>query len=220
MRIDDHYFHLKINQSDESIECSEPDDFIYKSSGTIVASSSLDDEIVVGKFRVYYVDIFSAVNEGTFSIFSIFDSYSETVDYYEAIYDLDSDDINEKLLKALKCDPFFGNVLIIDRLEILPAFRSNNLGLFAMRRIIQRFGSGTSITAIKPFPLQFEWNKHHDDDGWTEQLALPVFDKNSRSATARLKKYYRKLGFVSLPSTPFMFLETELKLPSVDNLKS
>lgn len=184
-----------------------------------MASTSSDEEIIAGKFRAYYIDIVSAINDGTVSVFDVFDSRSCTLDYYSAIYENESFDINEKLLKALDCDPFFGNVLIIDRLEILPAFRAHNLGLVTMRRLIQRFGAGASIAAIKPFPLQFEANKDIDDE-WSQQLKLPAFDKNNRSATARLKKYYRKLGFVSLPSTPFMFLELERTLPSVDNLKA
>lgn len=216
MQINDHYFHLEINRSDEPLESLEPDHFIYESTGTVVALDPSDDEIVAGKFRVYYVDIVSAINDGTFSVFNVFDSYSETVDYYGAIFEPESLDINEKLLRALKCDPFFGNVLIIDRLEILPAFRLRSLGLVVMRKIIQRFGSGTSIIAIKPFPLQFEDSDL--DVEWKERMALTNFDKNIRRTTTRLKKHYRKLGFAALPATPFMFLETEQELPSVDQL--
>lgn len=217
MLINDHYFHLQLNQSDLSIDSGDPLDFVYSYSGTVIASTSSDEEIIAGKFRAYYIDIVSAINDGTVSVFDVFDSRSCTLDYYSVIYENESFDINEKLLKALDCDPFFGNVLIIDRLEILPAFRAHNLGLVTMRRLMQRFGAGASIAAIKPFPLQFEANKDIDDE-WSQQLKLPAFDKNNRSATARLKKYYRKLGFVPLPSTPFMFLELERTLVSVNDL--
>ncbi len=218
MLINDHYFYLKIDESEEPMHASSPDDFIYTLTGRVVAGDPSDEEITVGRFRAYYVDVNAAISFGKVSLYDIFDTYQETVDYYEAIYDIDSEDVNEKLLKALKSEYLFGNVLIIDRLEILPAFRSYNLGLITMRRIIQRFGTGACVTAIKPFPLQFESNTRHDDDGWTEQLALPELNKNSRSATARLKKHYKKLGFVSLPGTPFMFLELEKNLISVDDL--
>lgn len=219
MLINDHYFHLQLDQSEVAIDSGDPLDFAYRYSGTIVASTSLDEKTIAGKFCAYYIDIASAINNGTVSVFDIFDSRSTTLDYYPAIYANESLDINEKLLKALDCSHFFGNVLIIDRLEILPAYRAHNLGLLIMRRLIERFGAGASITAIKPFPLQFEANKHLDDE-WSQQLKLPTFDTNNRSATARLKKYYRKLGFVSLPGTPFMFLELGLNLVSVDDLRA
>ncbi|CAL63149.1 Hypothetical protein HEAR3040 [Herminiimonas arsenicoxydans] len=200
------------------MHASSPDDFIYTLTGRVVAGDPSDEVITVGKFRAYYVDANAAFNYNKVSLYDIFDTYQETVDYYEAIYDINSEEFSEKLLKALKADYLIGNVLIIDRLEILPAFRSYNLGLITMRRLILRFGIGAGITAIKPFPLQFEMEIHRDDD-WKEQLVLTAFDKNSRSATASLKKHYRKLGFVPLPGTPFMFLENDKTLPSVADLR-
>lgn len=148
----------------------------------------------------------------------IFDCKSDTFDYYSAIFDIDTDGPSDELLRLFKDDVYFGNVLIIDRLEIRPEFRSHNIGLVVMRRLIERFGAGASIVAIKPFPLQRERFSDEANE-WRRGLKLADLDKNLRRATAKLRRHYAKLGFKAMKNTPFMFRRTDDPLPSPKSLK-
>jgi hypothetical protein len=89
------------------------------------------------------------------------------------------------------------NMLILDRLEIRPQFRGQELGLRYMRAAITRFGMGCRIAAMKPFPLQFE-------DKVSESTIADF-----RAATAKLKKYYARDGFEALRGSDLMILDLE-----------
>jgi hypothetical protein len=216
MLIDDFYFHLSLCPESCSLENSDPSHYAYSTHGSVIAADAQGNETVAGKFHVYYLDVCAALDAGE-SVSDIFDCRSSTVDYFSAIFASDSLDISEELQKLLKYDAGWGNVLILNRLEILPVFRRRNLGLLVMRRLIERFGAGAAWVAIKPFPLQRECHSH-DDDEWRAKLQLSGLEKDARRATAKLRQYYKQLGFKAMKGTPFMFLSTEEPLPAPDAL--
>lgn len=217
MLTDDDYFYLRIGASDCALEYDDPSHHAYSTRGDVIALDDEGNEILAGKFHLYYLDVAAALNANV-SVFDIFDCRTQTVDYFTAIFDPDTLDTSEKLLKLFKYPGGWGNVLILDRLEILPGFRGHNLGLVVMRRLIERFGAGAFLVAIKPFPLQHE-NKSEDDAEWRSTLQLAELDKDLRRATAKLRRHYAKLGFKALKGTPFMFLATDYPLPRPDTLK-
>ena len=75
-------------------DSGEPDNFIYETSGDLVNVDDDDGQSLVGKFRIYYVDVERALNEGM-SIFDVFDTYSNTVEYYGAIFGANSPDFSD-----------------------------------------------------------------------------------------------------------------------------
>ena len=190
----------------------EPEHYLREERGQIIASD-LDkkNSTVIGKFGLIYVDVENALNDAM-SLYDVFDSDERTLEYYEAMYEMNGE-LKPRLTKLLKDDYFYDtNVLILDRLEVLPAYRGNDLGLTVMRQMIQRRGAGSAVVAIKPFPLQFE-HKRKADDEWRQQLCLASLHGDARSATAKLTRYYARLGFVRLPETAFMFLSRAWRLP-------
>jgi GNAT superfamily N-acetyltransferase len=217
---DDYSFVLEFNEGTAYLDDVEPTRYLYKTQGKVVAVD-YDDEheqrIEAGRFRLYYIDVLAAVDAGA-SVFDIFDCKSDTLDYYPAIFDMDTEGPSDELLRLFKDGVYFGNVLIVDRLEILPEFRSHNIGLVVMIRLIERFSAGASIVAIKPFPLQRE---RFSDEGseWRQGLKLADLDKNLRRATAKLRRHYAKLGFKAMRGTPFMFRLTEEGLPAPESLR-
>lgn len=86
-------------------------------------------------------------------VFDVFDCTQETCGYFSAIFDIETLAPSSALTHLLKEEVWPGNVLILDRLKILPEFRLRNLGLAVMRRLIERFGAGAGVVAMKPFPL-------------------------------------------------------------------
>ena len=178
------------------------------------------DDILAGKFRLYYVDIASALNTGYTDVFEIFDAHSDsTVDYYESLFDPDTADFSENLQQLFNYEIFEQSVLIFDRLELLPGYRGHNLGLIIMRRLIQRFSAGAGVVAIKPFPLQFEHSiPPEDESGWHAEMQLSGFREPERISIRKLQNHYSKLGFVEMEGTPHMVLSTARRLAPVESL--
>ena len=51
------------------------------------------------------------------------------------------------------------NFLILDRVELLPKYRGDGVGLLVLRSLIERFGAEAGVVGMKPFPLQLEHNE-------------------------------------------------------------
>lgn len=203
MLIDDLYFFLEFRSGGCALEAEEPSEHLYFTRGKIFALDNNGRKVSAGRFQIYYVDIGAALNAGT-DVFDVFDSHTSTVDFFEAIFDPETLDLSDRLQKLFKNGYGWGNVLILDRLEILPEFRRKNLGLVIMRRLIERFGAGAYVVGIKPFPLQGEVSRS-EEDLWRSRLQLDSFGANLKQSTKKLRDYYAKLGFKAMKGTPFMF---------------
>lgn len=211
---------LEWDSSHACIAPVDPSDFIYETLGQVVTRGDNVHRTLLGKFRLYYVDVESAFNDGM-SVHDVFDTYAHTYEFHEMLFDAGSLELRERVLRLLEYEVQALNILILDRLEILPSFRGNQLGLAVMRGMIQRFSAGTGIVAIKPFPLQFE---HEPTDqrerDWRAALGLADLPRAQRPATAKLCRYYEKLGFVRLRGTPFMFRSASIRLPTLDDSRA
>jgi len=212
MLINGYYIHLRFHGGEAALEYNDPSHYKYVTEGMVVGIDETDQTVEVGRFRLSHIDVWAAINAGT-SVFDIFDCAQETFDYYSAIFDIETEDPSAELIHLFKGEVWPGNVLILDRLELLPEFRGHNLGLIVMRRLIERFGAGTSITAIKPFPLQQEYTDVQTNE-WRQKMKFDQLDKNLSRATAKLKRHYAKLGFKFMKGTPFMFRDSETALPA------
>ena len=167
-------------------------------------SSTYAGLIESGKFSVFYLDIALAWSHGQ-SQFDVFDGYSSTFSYYEQMYTAQGE-MRKKLVDLIGNEPFHANVLILERLEILPKFRGRRFGLAILKTMIERFGAGAGIAALKPYPLQFEMDLGPKDVAWKKELDLATFPKNQLRSTKALSKYYGRIGFKQLSRTPFMFV--------------
>jgi GNAT superfamily N-acetyltransferase len=109
---------------------------------------------------------------------------------------------------------FCRNLLLLDRLEILPEFRGQELGLKFMKAAITRFGLGCRLAVLKPFPLQFEGKMGTVPVGRSGQVvrrppAARTAAAKLRSGTEKLMKYYARAGFVALSGSELMILDLE-----------
>lgn len=209
---------LKFDQEQTPVKPEEPLEFAYEITGRVVTHDDDDKETLIGKFRVFYIDADTVLNGGYCSYFEMMDSRSETIGYYEHLYGGEQGSVSAELEELLDGPPSNQNALILDRLEILPEYRHKRYGLIVLRRLIERFGSGVGIVAMKPFPLQCEASWREDVDEWRQRMKLDDFQKDETRSTAKLRWYYAALGFKRLPNTEFMFLSTDSPLPSVEKL--
>ncbi len=202
--------------SSESIvsEYPDPHDFVYETSGDLYDLGKYEDREFIGRFRVYYVDIERAMNQRE-PIYNVFDGHSaEVEEFYEPIFRSEGYDFNENLLEIVNHEVSSYNLLILDRLEILPQYRRKKLGLTILHHMIERFSAGASIVAMKPFPLQFEQIGDEDKKKWRDKMGLDQFPTNENIAKEKLYTYYRKLGFINLTGTPMMVISTDWTLPT------
>ncbi len=221
MDIEIPYLLIRLESLEFFLTTDDPLDYIYPIGGRILKIDD-ENEVLVGKFRLLYTDVASAVNEGFTDVFEILDAHSGTAaDYYGSTFASSGMDFSEDLRQLLDDDLFESNLLIFDRLELLPDYRGQNLGVAIMRRLIQRFSAGVGVVAIKPFPLQFESSiPAEDEDGWHKEMQLSSFQDPERDAVRKLKNHYSKLGFVEMKGTPHMFLSTARRLLPIEKLLS
>ena len=94
------------------------------------------------------------------------------------------------------------NILIVDRLQVLPEFRGKNIGLACRERCIQQYARDCGIVALRCFPLQFEGCD--DDARWRRKMKFGKLSKDFDQSLAKLKEYYGSLGFMPLPDSDIM----------------
>lgn len=218
---------MSINQKSNDFDCftirfslsSVLDDDIENYStlikGEMVNIDDYDDvKNQIGAIQGYYVDIENSWKDG-YEPFDILDLDGSTAAYYDVLYDFDTKEFKEDL----GSDIIYSNLLIIDRLEIKPAYRNRKIGLSAMFRMIQQFSHGCGLVAIKVFPLQFEAKRENkESEQWFVDMDLESFEQEETPAFKKLKTYYQQLGFVEVDNSHVMVLNPSYKQPSLNDI--
>lgn len=177
-----------------------PENFLAEIKGRILyqeLESGNADSLLAGKLRAFYVDIEGAIEHDE-DLSDIFDLEYTTEPFYLALFDPKTNEFNKYVRQPFGRDVIDDsvNLLILDRLEILPEYRGEGLGLACLYRCMQQYQHGCGIVAMKPFPLQFEPVRgSEDDDPWRQSLNLKAFGRDEKACTKKLESYYRRLGF-------------------------
>jgi hypothetical protein len=166
-----------------------------------------DREHPAGQVRFFVLNADAAESAGE-NLFDVLDEREETAAYVPLLGD-DAGNFSRAVCKILGEEMVFcRNMLILDRVEIQPRFRGQQLGLQYVRAAVSRFGIGCRLAAIKPFPLQFEGKMGTVGGSETVEPSksmLADFD----AATKKLKQYYAREGFVSLRNSDLMILDLD-----------
>ena len=195
----------------------EPEDFIHEICGKILCGENHGrKDQIAGLFRIYYADFELGQNHNV-SAREILDTHQHTFDFADAVLDSAETPFSRSLHNLLGNEIGSYNFLILDRVELLPKYRGNGVGLLVLRSLIERFGAGAGVVGMKPFPLQLE-RKDATDSRWRRGLRLEQFPSDSEISTRKLRNYYRRLGFVRMRSTPFMFRSLSWALPTIEQL--
>jgi len=162
----------------------------------------IDTDTLAGRVRLFVIDLEGASNRG-FDASWMLDVDGATEPYTALLGD-EAGNFSTAVLKILG-EEFVhsSNMLIIDRLELLPAYRGRGLGLKCMAACIRHLSVGCRIAAIKPFPLQFEPAGRATDE-WQDALAFKSLSRDKRASTKRLKQHYGQLGFKHVARTDLM----------------
>jgi GNAT superfamily N-acetyltransferase len=205
------------------LDDNEPSRYLMHWNGTIDWHPPRGERVdSIGAFSLYLVDCDSAINDRK-SVFDVFDSAQQTMDLFEDLFDVDTDELKMRVAEIAFGTGYAisSNVLLFDRLVIYPAHRGRGVGLLALRALMHHFRSFAGIMVMKPFPLQFEGSAPTELSGLgRENWALENFKKKRPAATARLRRHYAKLGFAHVPRTDYMVRDPLEQLPEADDLLS
>jgi hypothetical protein len=125
----------------------EPDDFIHEICGKIFRRENNGDrDQVVGRFRIYYADFEVGQNHNVMAR-EILDTYQQTFDYADVVLDSDGTPFSRRLHNLLGNEIENFNFFILDRVELLPKYRGDGVGLLVLRSLIERFGAGLELSA-------------------------------------------------------------------------
>jgi hypothetical protein len=184
-----------------------PEPLLAAYSGTIYQSWP---HRVVGRARAYVVPIDQARDHGHHAL-DFLDVNGDVWPYNVLLSHREAGSFSPAVNRVLGIDEVYSqNLLIIDRVEILPRFRGREYGLQAMHVMLTHLSLGCRLAAIKPYPLQLEVEGAMGvDRRWHERLQLEHFTREPSKAMRKLRSHYARLGFVSVPSTDFMVRDLE-----------
>lgn len=199
----DFNFRMPINNNGKYLA----EDSVYSINGTILTLDENGEDQIVGKVELIYCDLELGINNEC-SPFDIMDLHSETtLDCYHILFDETTEKLKSIISKKLSIEniPIFNpNILIIDRIEILPEYRGHNLTLSILKQSLTIFSNKTFVTILKSFPLQLEPLNSSKDNKWTKQMSLSSFNLKEQLAKEKLMNYYKSLGFQQIDNTDYL----------------
>lgn len=167
--------------------------YIREFKVAIYAEDDIEPEKLIGKvvFKIIYLD--EALQTG-YDLYEIFDTYEYTFRHAEVFFDFDLGELKESIQKHYDYDLVGGNICLLERIEILPEYRGNNIAAKVTKDIIFHFGGTCGLFIIQSYPLQFE-SKNRIQDEWQKQLDLNNFPSKEKAAFKMLSNYYKSFGF-------------------------
>jgi hypothetical protein len=184
--------------------------------GEITCTDESGIDSIAGTIQGYIIQVDRIINDGE-SLFDACDAHDQTVhDYACVLFDLRSGG-----LKPAIEDQFgvvgAGDMLILDRIEVLPAHRRHRLGLAAACSFLDTFETGCCLAVGEPYPIQFkERTREHAE--WCAKMGIDAFVQDEKVATAKLRTYWRRLGFERIRGSKKFALSLQHRRPTLREL--
>lgn len=224
--LDLHTYRLSLDETEILLYDEEPDDCVQEFKGKILRYSEPEEPLnghfnqiapkgqVIGTFEVYILDQGQAWDNGS-DIIEAGDARSKsTAEYASAFYSENDQGFRAEIMEEF-C-PDGQNLLILERIAIHPEYRGQRLGLAVARRLIDLFGRGCGLVALKPFPLQ-----HENLRPMEERSSYEVHHNGDLStAQKQLTQYWKQLGLRRVKGTPYFALSLATQLPDIRKLAS
>jgi GNAT superfamily N-acetyltransferase len=211
--------YLELHRKHLACGADAPDKFCHEWTGDVrLFTRDFAPGERIGTFSCCVVDAMASVNERV-SLDCTFDYSATTLRFWDELFEPDGD-FKDKVAKRINAIGVWNpNILILERLLILPRYRGHGYGLAALAGIIEAFRTGVGVVAMQPYPLQFEAPPIREDErAEFERYGLGDFKSSLPASRARLRKYYGRLGFRHVPRTNMMVRSPDLPLPEEDEL--
>ena len=194
----------------------EVENYLTSIEGEILSLNEEGAESLIGKLRAFYADLDGASNVGL-DPYYILDLLAATAPFYHSLFDAKTNDFKRSVYRVASNDIINLNLLILDRLEILPEYRGKGLGLACLYRCIQQYWHGCALVTLKCFPLQFENDEDDVRDEWQKRMNLGRLGKDHDICRSKLEKYYQRLGFKKVRGTEIMIMNPHHKQPRFED---
>ena len=173
---------------------------------------------MAGRFEALYINVDKCMANGV-KLSGVMDAYSaEIAEIYETLFDPRTDELR-KNVKELLGNVTFRNILVIDRVEILPACRGMGLGLATIWDIIRRHSAACGIVALKAFPFQFSSGSRSgrlsflEESDWNNKMGYNTHSYTMEFAHEKLIFHLMKFGFRRIGDRGVMALSTSMQYP-------
>lgn len=168
-----------------------------------------DQEVFIGKGSSVLYLCEKAVDEG-FDILDAFDD-NHHEEIYNLLYDEDGDMKDEWEDLFAENNSYNSNILVSDRLEILPEYQHHGYGK-VVRHILCDFFSGCyGIEILHSFPLQLEL--FDNNDSWRAQMHYDTMEHDADQAHTSLNRCYLSTGYTQYQDTEYFY-----RFPSAETL--
>lgn len=192
--LDDHFLGFSWSRKTIFFEETDQAEFHHKTYGNIYLFRE-NKKTLIGKFEVTYINIVGALNAGL-RIFDVFDQTGESCGFYETLMsEVDDAFYRDEIYEIPGIENNLGNLLIIDRLEIIKGFRGNRLGAEIIMRLERQFGAGADLVTLKAFPLQHEKSNIDRPKNWLKKMGFNSLNEELSLSTTLLVNYYNSIGF-------------------------
>jgi GNAT superfamily N-acetyltransferase len=185
-----------------------------KITGRIIEVNEYGEEInQIGKIVGDKLLLSLAINDGI-SRFDIFDVEAHLMQIGEIVYDFDCMDWHSSIYNFYGGEILNQDLLILNRIEILPPYRKNGIGKYVIKDFYSNFIQGAALFALKCFPIQHEAGVMENKDEWNNLMGYDKMERNFKKAFNRLSNYYKKIGFDNVPeleSNEIMFINPVFK---------
>ena len=174
------------------------DEYVLEIHGNITLTEINPDLIEkdpeqVGHINARLIQTGRIVNDGA-SLFVVYDSFDQYFhDIYGELFDPENDEFTETLQRQFKELGSDSSILLIDDVEVFPAYRGKRIGLAAAHRLIDVFGAWDCLVIIPIYPPQF--HVYSNDSVWKKKMQADLFAKDEEAARAKLEQYWSVLGF-------------------------
>lgn len=200
----DPYAHIK--EVDSELLCYAYDDM----------EDADDEPVVAGKLSFCVVDVYGAQQFGI-SLSELFDQTAELWDCYTLLFDPVTETLSTQFEETFDYAPS-ANILLLNRLEILPTFRKRRIGLAAIARTLTLFGGDCGYAVLKAAPLQFESRNSGEESKRFAEMQLAHFGEDKERALGKLQAYYARLGFRPIGNDGWMALNLGYERPDMEAL--
>lgn len=193
----------------------EPSDFVSEYNGVIICEDEETGAVTkAGRVAARRVHATLARNAGE-PLFDVCDCHSQELHVlHTLLYEPDTHFFNDEV--ASRFAVMGTDLLVIDYVVLDPKWRKLNLGLLAVRKLADLLGGGVGLVVSEIAPLRVDASKelrvparwlprHRTADEW-------------KTATVRLRRYFRRMGFRRLARTPFYALSLTQIAPSAADL--
>jgi hypothetical protein len=216
--------HFIYDQNREYAIVDEPNEYLRPISGYVeffivdrhddAHEGEREQGTVAGRFDASYIDVDHNLVDGV-KLYSMMDTLSdETAEICETLFDPHTNELR-KDVKELLGDVTFRNILVINKVEVLPVYRGMGIGLATIWNLIERDSAGCGIVALKAFPFQFRTGRLSDleESDWNKKMGYDPYSYTLEFAHEKLIFHIKKLGFKRIGIMGVMALSTSRQNP-------